>query len=341
MNRVGEGLLVTGDHGFVGAYVLDAASERFSWCAGLDRSKPETETRPAERGTQRAINRPYAHFTADLTEPASAKAAIEDLASTLGPPSHVLHLAAQASVGGSFRNPIATYQANVIGTAALLQSLADVAPQARVLVPSSAHVYGRPDRTDGLLREAAEPNPTTHYGVSKLAQEGIARVFHESRSLSCLVTRAFNHIGPGQGLGFVVPDLARRISVLERQGEGVLAVGNLEARRDYLDVRDVVQAYLTILDRGEPGSVYNVASGVSHSVEQLLDMMLAQLAPSAHIQVEQDPALLRPVDVPILVGDAGRLRALGWAPSYDIRDTVRDTLDYWRRRVAEEEAGSR
>jgi len=315
-------VLITGDHGFVGRYVVEAVRPRVAWCAGLDRagSKP-----PPGVDT---------HLEVDLADSASTRAAIARLVAERGAPAWVIHLAAQASVGASFEGPAATYRANVVGTASLLGALAEICPGTRVLIPSSAHVYGPSGRTDGVLEEANLLHPTDHYGLSKLVQEEMAGIFGETTDVQCLVTRAFNHIGPGQGLGFVVPDFAHRLAVLETAGGGVLRVGNLEARRDYLDVRDVAQAYLAVLERGSPGSVYNIASGVTWSVDELLALMLESIG--VPITVERDPALARPVDVPILVGDASRLRALGWTPQYDIRDTVRDTLDYWRRRTAEE-----
>lgn len=318
-----RGVLITGDHGFVGRYVAEALHGRVAWCAGLDRARskppPGIET----------------HLEVDLADSAATRAAIAQLVAERGAPAWVIHLAAQASVGASFEDPAATYRANVVGTASLLHALAEICPGTRVLIPSSAHVYGPSERTDGVLEEVTPLHPTTHYGLSKLVQEEMARIFGETTGLRCLVTRAFNHIGPGQGLGFVVPDFAHRLARLEVDGGGVLRVGNLEARRDYLDVRDVAQAYLTVLERGEADTVYNVASGVTWSVSELLALMLESIG--VPITVERDPALARPVDVPVLAGDASRLRALGWAPRYDIRDTVRDTLDYWRRRTAEEQ----
>lgn len=317
-------ILITGDHGFVGRYVVDAICRRAAWCAGLDRagSKPPT-----------GID---THLEVDLADSAATRAAIAGLVAERGAPARVIHLAAQASVGASFEDPSATYRANVVGTASLLRALAEICPDTRVLIPSSAHVYGPSGRTDGVLEETTPLHPTTHYGLSKLVQEEMARIFGETSGPRCLVTRAFNHIGPGQGLGFVVPDFAHRLARLEVEGGGVLRVGNLEARRDYLDVRDVAQAYLTVLEQGGADTVFNVASGATWSVSELLGFMLEDI--SVPVTVRHDPALARPIDVPVLAGDASRLRALGWTPQYDIRDTVRDTLDYWRRRTAEEQA---
>ena len=279
----------------------------------------------------------FRELAVDLLDIRGVEAAISEAAERLGTPDTVIHLAAQSSVADSFANPAQTYEVNVVGTANLLSVLADASPEAKVLIPSSAHVYGPPTRPDGALDEGSPTVPDTHYGASKVAQEMVGRLFLERRGQQVYVTRAFNHVGPGQGPGFAFADFARRVALLEGRGGGVMRVGNLGARRDFLDVRDVVQAYLTVLDKGEPGVVYNVASGAAWSIQEILNMFLEEA--KVGVDVAVDPALLRPVDVPILVGDAGRLRALGWAPRLDIRDTVRDTLDYWRERVAKEQAG--
>ena len=270
---------------------------------------------------------------ADITHQSDLESELARLVSDTGPPDLVLHLAGQASAAAAFKLPELTYEINVVGTARLLKLLSRLAPDARVLIPSSAYVYGPPG-SGGFLREDDPVRPSNHYGVSKAAQEEVARIFWETDGLRTYVTRSFNHIGPGQAKGFVVPDFASRLVDLERRNGGVMTVGNLEARRDYLDVRDVVQAYLAILERGSPGVVYNVASGTPWSAQELLDVMLAEVR--VPVQVERDPGLMRKVDVPVLAGDAGRLRALGWQPEHDIGETLREALNDWRLRAQHE-----
>jgi len=330
------GVLVTGDHGFVGRHLVGALAGRAEWVAGMDRAGGASAGGAAGWGGPLDTGVDL-HYRVDLTDAGAVHEALAALVASHGPPALVFHLAAQAAVGRSFTDPVSTYTTNVVGTAAVLQAVAESAPRARVLVPGSAHVY-RPPAGGGRLSEDSPLDPQTHYGVSKLAQEGLAGVFRKARGLGCYVTRAFNHVGPGQGPGFVLPDFAQRLARLEREGGGVLRVGDLTARRDYLDVRDVVAAYLTVLARGEPGTIYNVASGVAWSVQQLLDLLLAETR--ADVVVQTDPGLVRPVETPILLGDASRLRALGWEPKRDLRDTVRETLDFWRQRVHEETEGA-
>ncbi|MHB8868315.1 MAG: GDP-mannose 4,6-dehydratase [Thermoleophilia bacterium] len=331
----GGSVLVTGAWGFVGRHVVAAlASERP--VVALDVAPGAEETRPRDlvKGSTHAANPRVLHL--DLAD----KDATEVVGSSggLSGVREVFHMAALASVASSFANPFDTYRVNLLGTVNLLEILVDTAPDAKVLIPSSAHVYGPPTRPDGVLDESSPLLPDNHYGVSKVAQEEIGRLFRELRKLPVFTTRAFNHVGPGQAPGFVFSDFARRLAILEAAGGGVMAVGNLDARRDFLDVRDVVRAYFTVLDRGESGVVYNVASGDPWSLRQILDLFRSEAV--VDVRVTPDPALFRPTDVPVLAGDAGRLRDLGWSPRYDIRDTVRDTLDYWRQRVAEEEETS-
>ena len=343
-------VLVTGARGFVGRHLLATLAARRPDATLCLLDHPGSGLCSNGRLLEKEDRE--VRVSADLACPDDARRSLERLTAEVGPPDLVFHLAAQAEVGRSFQVPSTTYEVNVVGTARLLEALTEITTLARVLIPSSAQVYAPACRgASGKIDESASIGPTSHYGASKYAQEEVGRLFHLSTGLPVFITRAFNHIGPGQGTGFVVPDFARQIAMLERQAmsrkagpsgpgpEGpdparpekpaVVRVGNLEARRDYLDVRDVVDAYLTVIEQGEPGIVYNVASGVTWSGRELLDALLAEAA--IPITVEVSPHLLRPLDVPELVGDASRLRALGWSPRRDLHATLRETLEYWRR----------
>lgn len=358
-------VLVTGARGFVGRHLLATLADRYPDATLCLLDHPGSGL--CSNGRLLEKEGREVRVSADLACPDDARRALERLTAEVGPPDLVFHLAAQAEVGRSFQVPSTTYEVNVVGTARLLEALTEITTLTRVLIPSSAQVYAPACRgASGKIDESASIGPTSHYGASKYAQEEVGRLFYLSTGLPVFISRAFNHIGPGQGTGFVVPDFARQIAMLERQAmsrkagpsgpgpegpepggrepaglgpEGteparpekpaVVRVGNLEARRDYLDVRDVVDAYLTVIERGEPGIVYNVAAGVTWSGRELLEALLAEAA--IPITVEVSPHLLRPLDVPELVGDASRLRALGWSPRRDLRDTLRETLEYWRR----------
>lgn len=319
-----NGILLTGGNGFVGSHVINAAVSSGSWCVSLDLpSAAVAARRPCDQCST---------IECDVTSASSIESAFQAVLGRFGHPSRVYHLAAQASVTRSIKDPGQTYRTNVVGTATLLDVLSRLAPDVPVLIPSSAHVYGAPRRADGILSEESTLAPDSHYGASKMAQEMVGRLFHQLRGQPVYLARAFNHVGPGQGPGFVFSDFARRLAELELVGGGTMSVGNLDLRRDFLDVRDVTSAYATILECGEAGVVYNVASGRTWLIREILELFLSQL--SVDIDLRTDPALLRASDVPIMSGDASRLGRLGWQPRYRLEDTARDTLNYWRERLA-------
>jgi GDP-4-dehydro-6-deoxy-D-mannose reductase len=244
-------------------------------------------------------------------------------------PEVVYHLAGQANVGLSWSEPAETIRVNALGTLSLLEAARELSFPPRVLIVSSAEVYGAGD--GAALDEDAPLRPTSPYAASKVAAEFIGLQAYLGRGLDVVRARPFNHVGAGQAEAFVVSGLAKRIVAAERAGGGEIAVGNLAAARDFTDVRDVVRAYRLIAADGEPGAVYNVCSGHAVSVASIL----ARLVAFAEVRVEprEDPALLRPVDVPVLVGDGGRLNALtGWKPEIPLDDTLADVLRAWRER---------
>lgn len=333
-------ILITGSEGFVGRYVACEAARRSLHCVAFDRVRPVRSARPFESGRatpSEAPDEPSAggvFAQVDILDGDALRRCMRQAIDEVGPPDYVFHMAAQASVADSFAAPAQTYAVNVVGTAVLLEVLAAVAPGSRVLVPSSAHVYGSSHDAGGILTETSAIHPSTHYGASKAAQEAVGRLFREHRGLPVFITRSFNHCGPGQGPGFVFSDFARKLALLERQGGGILSVGNLDVARDFLDVRDVVAAYFTVLEKGEPSVPYIVASGIPARIGDILDMFRAEI--SVDVEVRPDRDLMRPIDAPVLLGDASRLRALGWAPAFDLRGTIRETLGYWRERVYRE-----
>ena len=243
-------------------------------------------------------------------------------------PDAVYHLAAMTHVGESWDDPSRVLRVNVLGTAEVLAAARTLPGSPRVLVVSSAEVYGvvTPDQLP--LGEGTPTAPASPYAASKLAAEAVALQAWRGFGQPVLVVRPFNHIGPGQSPNFFVPALAKRIVEAKRSGAGSLSVGTLTTRRDFTDVRDVVGAYRLLVERGEPGTVYNVSSGrdvaMSDVAAQLLDLAGADLT------FETDPALVRPVDVPVLRGDAGLLRsATGWEPTIPLATTLADVLSSW------------
>lgn len=314
-------ILVTGGNGFVGPYLiaaLEAAGERVVACgAPLAEASPAGPIAPEWRAL-------------DLCDRAAVDALVAETR-----PRAVYHLAALSSVAASLEDPLPTYQVNVMGTLHLLDALRRKASDARVLFVSSAEVYGG---LSSPLTEASPFAPSNAYAGSKAAGEMLCIEAFRTHGLAVVRARAFNHTGPGQTPQFVVSDFARQVARIESGLQApVIAVGNLSARRDFLDVRDVVSAYVALMAEGAPGAAYNVCSGRAVAVQSLLDGLLS--LSRVPITVTTDPARMRPVDVPELVGSHASLSAAaGWQPRVPLEQTLSDVLGYWRARVSAENA---
>jgi GDP-4-dehydro-6-deoxy-D-mannose reductase len=248
---------------------------------------------------------------------------------TAASPDVVYHLAGQANVALSWTEPAETMRVNALGTLALLEAVRELTVRPRVLLVSSAEVYGAGEGV--ALDEDAPLRPTNPYAASKVAAEFIGLQAYLGRGIDVVRARPFNHIGAGQAEAFVVSGLAKRIVAAERAGGGEIAVGNLAAARDFTDVRDVVRAYRLLAVAGEAGAVYNVSSGNAIAIATVLERLVALAA--VPVEPRQDAALLRPVDVPLLVGDGTRLAKLtGWKPEIALDDTLVEVLQAWRAR---------
>lgn len=260
---------------------------------------------------------------------------VNDIVQTVRP-DYVLHLAAWSDVGGSWQQPWTTYELNIQCQLHLLQALHRWMPDCRTLVVTSNEVYGLLDPDDLPVDEDTPFRPNNPYGVSKVAQDMMALQYWLSHQLPTIRARSFNHIGPGQADDFAASAFARQIAEIEvGQRPPVVTVGNLDPQRDFTDVRDVVRAYWLLATRGEAGQVYNVGSGVARSVRWLLETLLS-LTP-AQVEVKLDPNRLRPSDVPLSVCDNRRLvEATGWQPQVDLRQSLQDLLDGWRKEVGKE-----
>ena len=245
-------------------------------------------------------------------------------------PDVVYHLAAQASAALSFRKPVLTVDINVTGTVSLLEAIRQESPKTKLLYLSSADVYGLVRPKDTPVKETHPPAPRNPYAASKLAGEELCRQYIRSFGLHIVSVRVFNHTGPGQALGFVVPDFASQIANLEkRSGRRRIKVGNLDAERDLSDVRDIVRGYRLLIQKGKSGEVYHLAGGTVYRMRTILDMMLDMAR--VPIEVVDDPKRMRPSDLPILSGSTTKTRRItGWRPSIPIETTLADSLDYWR-----------
>ena len=295
--------LVTGSGGFVGQELtrhLEAAGDEV---VGLDRRSG-----------------------ADVTDAEGIRALI-----ARHRPDAVYHLAAVSHIGASWSAPVEVFRTNAEGALNVLRACRD-ADVGRVLVVGSADEYGAVRPGDLPLTEDAPLRPVTPYGASKVAAEYLALQAHLGEGVPAIRVRAFNHTGPAQPDRFVIPALARRVAEAEREGRKEMPVGSLEPVRDFTDVADVVAAYRLLVERGTPGEVYNVCSGTGRSVAEIAERLL-RLARHP-IELVPDPDLVRPVEVPRLVGDNRRLReATGWAPAVPFGETLAAILERWRAEV--------
>ena len=312
-------MLITGVAGFVGGHVVSLLRAEHPEAAvfGLD-------NRPGNRARALGIE----IVEADLEDGASVRAALERVR-----PDRVIHLAAQSSPQRSWEDPAGTLKTNILGLLHLLEAARalDLAP--RFLAVGSAEEYGmvRPDEVP--VREDTPLRPSSPYAVSKVAQGYLALQYALSLRVPIVRTRAFHHTGPRRADQFAESSFAFQLAEIEAgRRPPVIEVGNLDAVRDYTDVRDVVRAYWALLERGEPGEVYNVCSGQGVRLAELLDELIALSGLTVEVRVER--SRLRPLDVPVLVGDPGRLQAAtGWQPRIPLSRTLRDLLDYWRERA--------
>jgi GDP-4-dehydro-6-deoxy-D-mannose reductase len=247
-------------------------------------------------------------------------------------PDAVYHLAGLTHVGDSWGAPAETFRVNVLGTVHVLDAARACPVPPRVLVVSSAEVYGAVRPEELPVTEETPLRPITPYAGSKAAAEYAALQVHLGYGLHAVRVRAFNHAGPGQSPSFVVSALARRIAEAERVGARSVRVGNLDARRDLTDVRDVVRAYRLVVERGEAGAVYNVCSGRAVAVGELARRLLR--LSHGELELEPDPELVRPVEVPVLLGDPSRVTTVtGWTPEIPLDETLAAVLEEWRARV--------
>ena len=246
-------------------------------------------------------------------------------------PDFIFHLAALTSPKKSFDDPQVTVTNNIIAEMNILNAVKEnKLTNTKTLIVSSADIYGMVSKNNLPIAENAPLMPLSPYSVSKIAQDFLGLQYFLAYKLKIIRVRPFNHIGPRQSSHFVVSSIAKKIAEIEKGISGpILKVGNLEAKRDFTDVRDMVKAYLLLLEKGALGEVYNVGSGASYKINDILKMLL--YLSKSKIKVEKDKSLFRPIDIPDLVCDSSKFRKVtGWKPEIKIERTLKDTLDYWR-----------
>ncbi len=328
-------ILITGVSGFAGSFLADylltqpePPSQLQIW--GVSQNLTRDVTRSASQGSDAgtANDARFALISGDLTAPRF----VADLFSQISP-DRIYHLAAQAFVPVSWQDPWATLENNIRAQTNLLQSAAQNSSRARILVVASQEEYGRVMPGDLPIREDTPLRPDSPYGVSKITQDYLGLQYFLSHNLHIVRMRPFNHIGPRQNERFVAANFAKQIAEIEAGlREPKLCVGNLDAQRDFTDVRDMVRGYVLALERGTAGEVSNVGSGRPRTIKELVETY--QQLSLVPFEIEYDPERMRPSDTPVSYCDATKFKkATGWEPEISFEQTLKDTLEYWRGRV--------
>ena len=251
-------------------------------------------------------------------------------------PDYIFHLAAQSSVSVAWNNPGLTIDINIKGAVNVLDAVRELYYKPRILLIGSGEEYGYIEADEVPIKEENRIRPGNIYAATKACQNMIGNIYSKAYDMKVLMVRAFNHIGPEQSSIFVVSDFCRQVAEIELgRREPVMWVGNLSAKRDFTDVRDVVRAYSLLIERGQPGETYNVGSGQAFEIKEILEKITA--LSQRQIKIEIDPNKIRPVDIPIIEADVRKLKEItGWQREISLEQTISETLDYWRNILREE-----
>ena len=314
-------VLVTGVTGFAGSHLVDyLLTIPHVKVAGILRWRSRTENIEHFRDRIELVE-------CDLRDASSVRDVVEQVR-----PDRIFHLAAQSFVPTSWTAPSESLTTNILGQLHLFEAVKKLGIRPGIQLACSSEQYGMVYENELPIRETNPQRPLSPYAVSKVGQDALGYQYWMSFHIPIVRTRGFNHEGPRRGPVFVCSDFAKQIADIEKNRKpAVIRVGNLEARRDFSDVRDVVRAYWLALEKGEPGEVYNICSGRAWTIREMLDCLLTMT--KVKVTIEQDPARMRPSDVPVLLGDPSKFqKATGWAPTIPFEQTLSDLLDYWRAR---------
>ena len=302
--------LVTGAEGFVGPYLIKELLDK------------DYEVVGSYHNELKEIIDNVDYKKLDVTNFDSVKETLKETQ-----PDLIFHLAAISNVKLSFKKPKLTREVNVGGSKNIFDACFSLKNKPRILNISSAHVYGIPEEIP--ITEEHPLKPGSPYASTKLETEKLAKKYIEN-GLDIIIVRSFNHIGPGQSPSFVCSAFAKQIAEIEEGREPVMKVGNLKAKRDFTDVRDVVRAYVKAVKKAEPGEPYNICSGKSYSIQKILNLLLS--LSESDIQVKKDQDRMRKSDIPILLGDYSKFNQItGWKPEISINKSLKDILNYWRK----------
>lgn len=316
-------VLITGITGFAGSHLADY----------ILANHPDVELFGLIRWRSRMENIVHIQdklklFEGDLKDIVSLKKCLAKIR-----PDRVFHLAAQSFVPTSWMCPAETFAINAIGQINLFEAILDLNLSPRIHVAGSSEEYGLVNSDEVPMKETNPLRPLSPYAVSKVAQDFLAYQYYKSYGLRTVRTRGFNHTGPRRGEVFICSNFAKQVAEIEKKKrEPILYVGNLEAKRDFTDVRDTVRAYWLTLEKGEDGEVYNIGSERTYAMKEVVDILTS--LSEVYVKIEIDPSRLRPSDVPVLLSDSSKFRKLtGWEPKIPFKQSLQDLLDYWRERV--------
>ncbi|HUW21807.1 MAG TPA: GDP-mannose 4,6-dehydratase [Candidatus Bathyarchaeia archaeon] len=315
-------VLITGITGFVGSHLAELLLSKNDYQVfGTARPRSNTEN------ISHLLDK-IKIFSADILDSHSIYTLIKKVQ-----PDYIFHLAAQSFVPASWTSPATTMEANVLGSVNLFEAIRKSDFDPVIQIACSSEEYGLVKKSELPVNEDNPFRPLSPYAVSKVAMDLLGYQYFKSYGMKIIRTRAFNHTGPRRTESFVSSNFARQIAEIEKGlRKPVLKVGNLEAKRDFTDVRDVVRAYLLAVQKARPGEAYVIASGKTWQIKKVLEMLLGMS--NIKVKIEQDPERMRPSDVPVLQGDSTKFRkATGWIPQIPFEKTLRDTLDYWRARM--------
>ncbi|MDD2889451.1 MAG: GDP-mannose 4,6-dehydratase [bacterium] len=315
-------VLVTGVTGFVGSWMVDYLL-----------TMPEVKIFGIKRWRSRTEN--IEHFKnkitmyeCDLKDSTSVRDTIETIK-----PDRIFHLAAQSFVPSSWNAPSETLEGNIFGELNIFEAIKKIGINPLIHIAGSSEEYGFIYPNEIPVKETTPLRPLSPYAVSKVAQDMLAYQYFMSYKLRAIRTRAFNHTGPRRPPNFVCSEIAYQIVQIEKGiTPPVIYLGNTDTVRDFTDVRDIVKAYWLLLEKGEPGDVYNICSGKGQKIKDILSTLVDMSG--VKVEIKQDPARLRPSDVPVLIGDATKFKKLtGWEPIIPFEQTLKDILDFWRKTI--------
>jgi GDP-4-dehydro-6-deoxy-D-mannose reductase len=315
---------ITGASGFVAGHLIEAIFENNpqEQVFALDLTEPAYDFLDTER------RRSVRYIKADLLD-------LDNVVGALGAsrPHYVIHLAASSSVAHSWQHPAESFKNNLNIFLNLLEAVRQVNSGIRILSVGSSEQYGIVSSERLPLKEVDPPNPISPYAVARVAQENLASVYVKGYKMDIVSTRSFNHFGPRQDSRFVLPGFARQITEIKKgRRRPTIQVGDLNIVRDFTDVRDIVKAYLLLLNKGMAGEIYNVCSGTGRTLEDCLKRLVG--IADVECEIQKAGELLRPVDNPVIIGDNTKIKELtGWSPGIPFEVTLRDTYEYWMSKI--------